>query len=254
MLVAFHLHYLVLKPLKPDALHHQFLRYFAPGMLLIGLITFIYYSIYQPVSYTQMRFLLVAARDMTMLILVLLVFIPYTLLMLKRETHPPMKVKQVAALTCFVCYAVVALSSISAGAVTLVGGENAADVASVTNPVVYVAFVAFMVLLMPYRMLSWMFYVERLIVFRRLKKLEKTIIQFASLEAPSQLAIKNLLNPDELEPAVYRTVIAILDHYYLLHEIPKLSHLHDQIQSLVDQNKEYPELVQELARIQIEHG
>lgn len=254
MLLAFHLHYLVLKPLKPDARHHQFLTYLAPGVLVIGLISFVYYSMYQPMTYSQMRFLLVAARDMAMLVTVLIVFIPYTLLMLKRETHPPMKVKQVAALTCFTCYATVALSGIGAGVVTLAGGANAADVASVTNPVVYVAFVAFIVLLMPYRMLSWMFYLERLIVFRRLRKLERTITEAGSLEAAHSLALRNALNPDELELAVYRTVISILDKYFLLRSMPRRSQLHDQIQSLVDQNKEYPELVQELARIPIEHG
>lgn len=252
MLLAFHLHYLVLKPLKPNARHHRLLTHLAPVVLIVGIVSFVYYSIYEPVSYTHMRFLLVATRDLAMLIIVLLVFIPYTLVMLKRETHKPVKVKQVAALICFVCYSAVALSGISAGVITLVGGTNAGVIASLTNPAVYIAFVAFMVLLMPYRMVSWMFYVERLIIFRRLRLLEETITQVVSIEAPSQLAMRNLLNPDELELAVYRTVISILDNYYLLRSIPRLSNLHDQIQSLVDQNKDYPELVQELARIQVQ--
>jgi hypothetical protein len=171
--------------------------------------------------------------------------------MWKNEHNWSLKFKQFAALTCFTCYSLVAFSGIGAGVVTLVGDTQAEAIASSTDPAVYVGFVAFMVTLMPYRWLSFLFHLERLCVYCRLRHLENAISRVANIASTSTIALTQLINPNELELVVYRTLISILDHYHATQSIPTRVHLYEQIQAVVNQNRDYTDLVKGLTRVKI---
>jgi hypothetical protein len=68
MVLTFHAYYLMLKPMKPDMQHYRLLDSLAPVMLAVGLVAFIVYSVFQSFPYADLRYLVVAVRDLTMLV------------------------------------------------------------------------------------------------------------------------------------------------------------------------------------------
>ena len=113
----------------------------------------------------------------------------------------------------------------------------------------YLCYVLILAALLPYRWLVPLFYPRKLLLYWRLRHLEGIVKRWSAAQAPAPDLPLRLTHPDEIELAIYQTVIAILDMY------PSMSgrgqRLREQIQQVVAAQPPYGELVQRIASL---HG
>jgi hypothetical protein len=125
-------------------------------------------------------------------------------------------------------------------------------VVDIPRPFVYVGFIAFLITMMPYRWLSWCFLLPRWLVYRRLYRLERFVIRHVNGQTTERQPIYKLQRVDEMELAIYRTVISILDQYPLLRSPAHTPSLYNRIQQATRPENDYPELIRTLASLRLE--
>ena len=238
MLLTFYWYYRLLKPVRPDNRAYRYLDYLGPVTLGLGLVSFVVLGLTQPLPYERLRYLVIAAREGPMLVYAVLIFIPYTWQLWRQESHGAIRLKQGAALVCFICYVAAGSSGIAAGIITLLNRPGAPAIVQAFTPTVYVGVVAFMLALVPYRWLALPFYVQRWWLYRRLRRLETHI---TGEKMPCRL-----FGSDGLELAIYRSTIAIMDHYPLAD-----AGLAGRIAALIAARPPYPLLVKRMAALRL---
>lgn len=146
----------------------------------------------------------------------------------------------------------VAIGGISAFVLLLLQRPDVTMLVRALRPFVYVGFFAFLMTLVPYSWLVWFFHLPRWVVYRRLQNLERIVIRHVGGEAMARQPVYRLLRVDDLELAIYRTVISILDHYPVMQSSSKSSPLYRQIHEATRPGSEYSELVKTLTSLRLE--
>ena len=253
MMLTFHGYAQILKPMRSSTIMiYRVLDLLTPTVLVIIVLSFVLYARNPSIPYANLRYLVIGIRDLVMGLLAVFVFIPYTLHLRRIETNPSLKLKQSTALVCFICFVMVALGGISAFALTLLQHPDVTALIRLLRPFVYIGFFAFLMTLVPYRWLAWFFHLPRWVIYRRLRNLEQIVIRHMDGQATPREPMYRLLRVDELELAIYRTVISILDQYpYMLSSTESLP-LYHQIHQATRPDSDYPELVKTLTRLHLE--
>ena len=253
MMLTFHGYAQILKPMRSSTIMiYRVLDLLTPTVLVIIVLSFVLYARNPSIPYANLRYLVIGIRDLVMGLLAVFVFIPYTLHLWRNETNPSLKLKQFTALVCFICFVMVALGGISAFALTLLQYPDVTAFIRLLRPFVYVGFFAFLITLVPYRWLAWFFHMPRWIVYRRLRNLEQVVIGHMGDQTIERETVYRLLRNDELELAIYRTVIFILDHYPLMQGSIESLQLYHQIHQATQPDSDYPELVKTLTSLHLE--
>ena len=97
MLLTFYLYYLLLKSLQ-QSIFFGVLNMLVPVVVVCGTVWLIVDGDRLRVDYLDRRFLVIGVRDAVMAVYAVLIFIPFTTMMLKKEDYAPMRVKHGAAL------------------------------------------------------------------------------------------------------------------------------------------------------------
>lgn len=251
MLLTFYLYYLLLKPVHPSRPIYYVLDALCPIVLVLGMIWYFFYGASLMDDYANERFLVIGIRDYTMTIYAVVIFIPYTLIMLSRERHAPMKVKQSAALTCFCCYLVVASAGMAAGLTARFGSADVEHIARNGDPAVYIGLIAFMVTMIPYRWLEILFQARRMMLYWKLRRLEELVTRDVEARLRPPIFQDRVVKPENLELVIYQLMISILDHYHLIEKNSRYANLYKQLEEIQQMNYGYPTMLKQLARVRV---
>jgi hypothetical protein len=222
-----------------------------PVAIGLGLFSLIAYALLAPVAAADLRYLVIGARDAVVLVFIVFGFLAGTLAMWRQERVAAMRLKQTAILLFFASYAISTFGSISAALMTLFQVGDADAAARALQPFLYPAICFFVLMLIPYRWYAGLLYIQRLATYYRLKRLERVLIR-RSGSRPDPHAVGWLLpRPDELEVAIYRTVISILDGYLILQDTQPAHGLLADLQRCITKNRDYSNLVGALAAVRL---
>ena len=92
-------------------------------------------------------------------------------------------------------------------------------------------------------------YPAQLWVYWRLTRVEHRIHQIGNIQTLHIEKSVSILRPQNLELAMYRSLIFILDYYAVIRTMPEGKVLYDQIQEIVRSHKPYADLVGEITKL-----
>jgi len=249
MLLTFYFYYHVLRPLRADHPAYPLLDWLGPLALIAGGLSTVWYGAMPQMAYAEWRYVVIGARDLVLTVYAVLIFIPYTLILYHAEDKPLLRLKQGAALVCFVSYVGSAIGGVTAGVLTLLDHPGSTAVVSLFTPFIYTGMIAFMIALVPYRWLCVPWHVRQIWTYWRLRRLSLRLTHRAGRAPVMGLSGWDLLQGDRLDLGIYRTVIAILDHYPLVLAQPDSDPLAAQIEGIVTAQPGYTTLVSAIAAV-----
>jgi hypothetical protein len=160
-----------------------------------------------------------------------------------------MRIKQRAITLCYAAYSGLALTNVLKALLTLMQQRDFRALEVAATCFVGLCLIGFMLLLLPHRWLTELFYPERLVVYWRLKRLERQVLKQVGAPLDQAGFHLALLRSSDLELAIYRTTINILDYGTLLSKDQLGQKLAQVLQQLAARNLPYPILVDQLTRI-----
>jgi len=230
--------------LQLDALQrkpNRFFKWFGPVMIGVGVIGLVLYILFRPFPTDSLRYLVIAVRDVVMLIYLLLSTGPNAIQLLHQETVAAMRAKLWGVLLIIIAFTLTGASSIMAALMTLFNFGDPLVTSEIFRPVVYPGLLIFVFIFIPYRWIVIAFTLRRLLLYWRLRRLHAVVVG----DMPQAIMYGSLHVPRNLDLEIYRTVIAILDHY-LVTARPSLQ---EQIRSCLNHNDNYHDLMREMAKI-----
>lgn len=220
---------------------YRWLKAIVPLALITGILSFIVYALYEPIDKTLLRYLIIGARDGWVLPLNVLMFLPATVILWRREEVYAMQFRLLGSLITSICYFITVNSSLMAAGFAFYSFERAEQAAKLASPFIIIGIICFIPMLMPHRGINFFVYLRRFYLYYRLNRLKDLIVPQRNSEATS---IGSL---EELDLAIYRTVIAILDYYPPLEQSNR--ELYQAISTRVQANPEYEDLLQAMAKL-----
>jgi len=221
----------------------------APTAIGLGLLSFVLYARFELVPIADLRSIVIGARDLVVLLFIVFGLPRGTLLMWRQERVLAMRLKQIAIVLFFACFAITTLGSMSAALMTILHVGDAPAAAKVLQPFIYPAVFFFALMLVPYRWYAGVLHLQRLHTYYRLKHVEQVVTQLAGTP-PDPHTLPNVwLRPEELELAIYRTVISILDCYPMIRHTGEANQLVAEIHHCVRRHPDYANLVGALTAI-----
>lgn len=176
-----------------------------------------------------------------------LVFVPVNAAMVRQEQVFPMRVKHLATLLLCATFALsAACSVVFLPSMILTQKPYAGQYVVPRAPI---AVICLVIILMPHRWLSLLLLPRRLRCYGRLAAVEHRLEKLVDIRR-ERLPLQQVFNPEQIEMAIYVTVINILDHYRRVDlGDPRGCELVAQIEALLPECAGYDELVEGLCRI-----
>lgn len=246
-----HLYRQMLRETDPAGHTGVGLDWLAPAAVGLAALSLLLYAWNAPVALPELRLIVIGARDAVVLTFILTAFLSGTWRLWQREGVPAMRLKQSAILLFFISYGITSLGSVSAGMMTVLGMGDAEQAAQLLQPFLYPTLFFFVLMLVPYRWYSGLFYLQRLLTYYRLLRLERALIRCMPLSPACERERDMIAGSGRLELAIYRTVIAILDSYPNLRDTEEGLMTFAAIQACVKDNPAYPDLVEALAAVRL---
>jgi len=178
-----------------------------------------------------------------------LVFVPVNRAMFRQEQVFPMRVKHLATLVLTATFAIsAAFSVVFIPPIILTGQSNQWPF---LIPRGLIAAFCLVIILVPHRWLALLLLPPRLRRYARLIALERHIEKLVPIRREA-FVWSQVFDPEEMEMAVYVTMINILDHYRRVNlGDPRGCELVAQIDALLPECADYDELVEGLCRIRL---
>lgn len=221
----------------------------APTAIGLGLLSFVGHALFEPVPQAKLRFIIIGARDLVVLLFIVFGFLHGTLLMWRQEQVLAMRLKQIAIMLFFACFAITTFGSMSAAVMTILHLGDAPAAARALQPFIYLAVFFFALMLVPYRWYTSLLHLQRLYTYYRLKRVEQVVTQMAGTPPDPHTPQRVWLRPGELELAIYRTVISILDCYPMIRDTGETNQLVAEIHYCIRRHPDYADLVGALTAI-----
>ncbi len=213
--------------------------------LCIGL--FIWFATHRPISRDAIIYLLKDVRDVMMIAWTILIFFPFSIHLWRHEQVRPMKLHRALDLVFWAAFLTESITGITLSVAVPLAARWEPYVWAVDRSSTYLCYLLMLTTLVPYRWLMPLFYPRKLLLYLRLKRLQGIVKRWSATQPPLPDLSLKLTHPDDIELAIYQTVIAILDMY------PSMSGsgrtLQEQIQRVVAAQPQYGELVQRIASI-----
>lgn len=243
-----HLFFALLNDVRPD---HALvaLKWLSPIAIAAGLSCFFIYVKYTPIPREDLRFVFIGARDGVVMIYALLSFIPGALAIRRAETVPAMRFKLNLLILCSLSFVVTALGSVVAVLFMLTQTGDPASAAAAVQPFVLAGIVFFVLIMIPYRWFLGLFQLRRFYTYQQLLGLQQRMWKQIGLRSGNNIGLSLLTQPGELELAIYRVIISVLDTYPLLADDANGQALYDNLCSCVKTSPNYDDLVQKMARL-----
>jgi hypothetical protein len=225
----------------------KFLDYLAFIVYPFAMITFFLFVTTHFMSREQLRYLIIGIRDLIILIYMLSHFLSRTWLIWKIETIQVTKLKGLLIFICFVCFCITAVGSILATLFAFINLDYALFASTFLDPIVYLGATFFVLQLLPDRFLMILFIIARWYTYAKIRRIESYIVD----DTLNSIPLSKLLDYSFLEIAIYRSIIRILDRVVLLEDTDPKYDVAQKIQRITSNNLPYPELVQNMTKIQI---
>lgn len=213
----------------------------------LSISAFIWFAVSGAASSDTINYFTKNLRDAVMIVWVLLIFIPFSVRLWRNEQVRPMKLHRAIDLGFWFAFLIISVTGIALSLVTTFAERWQPYLWAIDRSFTYLCYLLMLMTLFPYRWLMPLFYPRKLLLYLRLKRLQHSVKRWSATQPPQPNLSLNLAHPDELELAIYQTVIHILDMY------PSMSGngraLQDQIQRVVDTQPTYNEVAQKLANL-----
>lgn len=245
-----YLYYLTLRDIDPNAHRYRFLKPLGLSTALIFTMIFGYYYWSSFVPEYNFRLIMIAVREMVISIFICIAILPNSKMFWQHERVSSMKARHAASILCSVGYLTTASGTIAIGVLALLGTYEPIDglIRTFMQPMYLVA-IGFLILLLPHRVFAWAGYPAQLWIYWRMKRIERRIRKLSNIEPRFRSNTSLLLNPQNLELAIYRSLIFVLDFHPFMPETSGGKQLSEQIQDVIRSPKSYPELVNEIAAL-----
>lgn len=220
----------------------KFLDYFAFIVYPFAIIMFFLYVTTHFVTNEQIRYIIIGARDLIIVVYMLSHFLFRTWMIWKYETVKVMKIKGLLIFICFICFCITAIGSISAAILAFIDIDYAYYASTFLEPIVYLGASFFLLQLLPDRFLLIIFIIKNWYIYARIRRIESHIVGELNPIPPSKL-----LDYSFLEIQIYRSTINILDRVAMLED----DTIAKKVQSAASHNPPYTELVKNMTKIQL---
>lgn len=241
MAVIYSLYFMLRPSIVVSSVTERLLSICAPLASILIVLTLPIMSSLTPDAQTVMRNWLVVARDGLVTLYLLTAFIPTTYRLWQQETVVTMRLKHLSGLLFDYAYLIVAGANVLVAANAMTHPEAQPFIESAFKPAVVFWAALFMLTIMPHRWWSGLFLPARVLLLLRLHLLETRVAHLTQTPRVRH-------SWQGIEGSIYRKVIFILDRYAAL-ELSQASALRQRIAAVVQQNPEYPKLVEQLARL-----
>ena len=249
MVLWFAMYYLILKRIFPEHPLYHWLDWLFVTAFITGAISTVPVTMTPYSTRTEARDLVTGMRDGFLFFPSVLLFVPATWRLSRQEMVDGTRVKQMAIALCYAAYSVVAATNVLKALLILLHLEHTPQVDVVGGLFMGICLLGFVLLLVPYRWLSLCFYPGRLLLYWRLKRLEQRILRQVGAVSDTPLFGLSLLRGSELELAIYRTTINILDYGVLLSKSPVKQEQWSTLQQLAESNQPYSTFLHELTKL-----
>lgn len=230
--------------------HYALLRWLGSGAILFLTAVFGLYFISPWMPLSDFRLEMIALRDAVMCIYNIFSFLPNGWSFWKREQVQSMKLKHAASMVCCTSYLVVSVGSIGAALLVLAHRPNHVDVLIQTFlPAIYLVAASFLLMLLPQRRPRIFSYPARLLIYWRLRQIENRVRHFGAIRNPNLQTRWVILDPEQLELAIYRSLIFVLDYHPFIRVSEEGEALYSAIHQIVRSPNSYPDLVNEIIKL-----
>lgn len=155
-------------------MNYFFLRWLGFGTILFLTVIFTFYSLFPWMPLSSFRLEVIALRDAVMCVFLIFSFLPNVWSFWKREEVAFMKLKHAASMVCCTSYLVASIGSIGAGVLILANRPQHVDaLVQMFRPAMYLVAVSFLLMLLPQRRPRIFSYPTRLLIYWRLRRIEK---------------------------------------------------------------------------------
>ena len=230
--------------------NYFFLRWLGFGTILFLTVIFTFYSLFPWMPLSSFRLEMIALRDAVMCVFIAFSFLPNVWSFWKREEIASMKLKHAASMVCCTSYLVASVGSIGAGALTIVNRPTHVDaLIQMFRPAMYLVAVSFLLMLLPQRRPRIFSYPARLLIYWRLRRIENRVRHLGAIHNPNLQTTWIILDPEQLELAIYRSLIFVLDYHPFIRLSKEGETLYRAIHQIVRSPNSYPDLVNEIIKL-----
>lgn len=251
MVIWFGMYYLIIKKVFVYRRVYQWMDWLFLAAIAAGVASMIPVAQMPYGARTAGRDLVTALRDGFLLIPAALVFVPSTWQLAKQEKVSGARLKQIAIMICYAAYSGLALTNVLKALLKLMHQESIYQVEMFGALFVSICVVGFLLLLVPYRWLTALFYPGRVVLYWKLKRLEQSILRQVGAASDTEHSVLIPVRSSELELAIYRTTINILDYGILLSRTPRQQEQWRKLQSLAESGVSYSSLVDQLIELRL---
>lgn len=229
---------------------YAILRWLGFGTIMFLTVIFGLYSLYPWMSLSSFRLEMIALRDTVICSFLIFSFLPNVWSFWKREEIAFMKLKHAASMICCVSYLIASVGSIGAGILVLANRSNHVDALIQTfRPAMYMVAASFLLMLLPQRRPRILSYPGQLLMYWRIKRIENRVRHFGAIQNSNLQKRWIILNPEQLELAIYRSLIFILDFHPLIRSSKEGEALYIAIHRIAQSPNSYPDLVNEIIKL-----
>jgi len=230
--------------------NYFFLRWLGFGTILFLTVIFALYSLHPWMPLSNFRLEMIALRDTVMCVFIIFSFLPSVWSFWKREEVAFMKLKHAASIVCCISYLVASIGSIGAGVLILANRPTRVDALIQTfRPAMYLVAVSFLLMLLPQHRPRIFGYPARLLIYWRLRQIENRVRHLGDIHNPNLQTRGIILDPEQLEVAIYRSLIFILDYHPFIRLNKEGEALYSTIHQIVRSPNSYPDLVNEIIKL-----
>jgi hypothetical protein len=220
------------------------------GILVVALIGntgLIFLGAERVLSPQQTYYSMMTLSDLAVMLNMVLLFLPVNFIMYHQERLEPMRMKHIATLIFCTFYTIAAAMTQVLGPYTVITGR----VSPLHNliPLGMIVFFCFMIQLLPHKAIHKLLYIERILMYFKLRKLEKRVMALSGHQSqlPTYL---NLLSEKQVQEATYLALINILDYSRdAATGSVKGNLLYCKIMNAAAQNANFDVLVRAVARV-----
>lgn len=225
------------------------LRWLNRTALAAGVGSFILLVLFDVRDHPDVRYYVSAARDVIVALYMLLTIIPRNFTLFKAETVPTMQIKHVLNTLLCVTHVLIAVTSLISLVVIMFDLADINRLLPIFLPLTYLVYLFFLSALMPHRWTAVLLFPARLYTYWRLLRLQQEVQRLTQVNFHFDSLSIRFSAPSELEFAIYKTVIFILDHAVLMQNNADENHLSNRLTRFLQTERTYPTLVKGLVKL-----
>ena len=190
-------------------------------------------------------------RDAVIILWLLFVFVPLEIEAWRQERVRLMRARDLIVLIFYGVYLLYCSGTLVQSLLVVLRPEQPNKIHLPLEVIAYLCLLLFFLMLLPFRGVRLLLYPQRLWLYHRLRRLQASVKAQAEIDFEFEKLDVNILRPNELETAIYQSLVDILDHYPCMRSTDEARRLAKRIDAVVEQTPPYADLVKSLAQVQL---